>query len=364
MKRKVPNFDFNRRQKILWNTLRNRNIDALVIFQPQSVSYFTGYAGIGCCLLFQNGSCSLFVDQAHYEEALFTADCQEVVTISKDFIDELKSRILYLGLKTVGYLARSMSADIYLSFKSDLQPVRLIPLDDLIDDFRSIKDKNEIRSITMACKISDNVLGGLVKSTPWICRESTLSAEISSQIVRAGAKEAFPNQVTSGSRTSRPHGQTTTKKLSDGELVMCDIGVSWNGYCSDCTRTFIRGKKSARKKHLYKAMTTILTKIVAAIKPGVFCNDLFNYSIELMDGFHLADFFCHVLGHGVGLEVHESPVISGDNRSELKQGMILAVEPGIYIPGWGGIRLEDLVMVTRNGVKVLTKFDRDSLIKI
>jgi Xaa-Pro aminopeptidase len=177
---------------------------------------------------------------------------------------------------------------------------------------------------------------------------------------RAGADRlAFDMVLASGPRAALPHGRATDRTLHAGELVTIDFGAMWNGYCSDCTRTVVLGHADERQSRVYGVVLEALRSSLAMIRPGVVCREVDARARAVIAASGFGDAFGHSLGHGVGLDVHEGPRLSPQEDAALEPGMVLTVEPGIYLPGWGGVRVEELVVVTEDGCRVLTRAPRD-----
>ncbi|MBU0629831.1 MAG: M24 family metallopeptidase [Candidatus Margulisbacteria bacterium] len=195
--------------------------------------------------------------------------------------------------------------------------------------------------------------------------EKEISARIISEIKRRGAEPSFPVIVASGVRSIDPHAKPSKNKIKNGEQVMVDLGAKYKGYCSDITRMFFVGKPTKKYLHYYNIVKTAQKMAIAAVRDGAYCRDIDltarTYIKRLcFKACHIkekdcpGECFIHTTGHGVGKKIHQSPRISLKSRAKLKSGMVITVEPGIYIKGWGGIRIEDMVLVTNKGCQVLT----------
>ncbi len=185
-------------------------------------------------------------------------------------------------------------------------------------------------------------------------KESNVADQIKLHLKCFNAKPAFRTIVASGKRSARPHGWATGKRIRDREPVVIDFGALYNGYRSDITRTVIVGKGSRRLKRVWRIVRTAQAKAIRAVKPGIRCCDIDRAARGYITRHGFGKYFIHTTGHGVGKKVHQAPKISSKNRRRLREGMVLTVEPGIYIKGWGGVRIEDMFLVTRSGCKILT----------
>ena len=185
-------------------------------------------------------------------------------------------------------------------------------------------------------------------------KEVEVARQIKSLLAKFGAKPAFRIIVASGRRSAIPHGYATGKKIRKGELVVIDFGAVYNEYCSDMTRTLVIGKSTAKQRKIYNIVKKAQAKAVMVVKAGVRCSEVDAAARSYIEKQGFGKYFIHTTGHGIGKKVHRAPKISKRNRHRLRMGMVVTIEPGIYIKGWGGVRLEDMVLVTKNGRRVLT----------
>ncbi|MFH1386528.1 MAG: M24 family metallopeptidase [bacterium] len=220
-------------------------------------------------------------------------------------------------------------------------------------------NKNQLRAIKIACQIMRDLplKAGLT--------EKQLAAWIALQMKNNGVEPSFPTIIASGARSVDPHAKPTNNAMKNGEQVVVDLGVKYKGYCSDITRTFFLGKPTAKFTHLYSLVKAAQAKAIKVVKAGVYCREVDITAREhikraCFHQCHLSlkkcggDCFIHTTGHGVGRRIHQEPRISMKSRKKLAAGMVITIEPGIYVKGWGGIRIEDMVLVTKEGCKVLT----------
>lgn len=199
----------------------------------------------------------------------------------------------------------------------------------------------------------DRVLSGLVVGEGET--EQEVSQRIKLKLKALGAQPAFRIIVASGRRAAKPHGFATNKRIKKGELVVIDFGALYNGYRSDISRTRIVGKPTRKQKKIYRIVLQAQQKAIKAVKAGAVCAEVDQAARDHVAKNGFGKNFVHSTGHGIGRKVHEAPKISKRNRNRLRRGMVITIEPGIYIKGWGGVRIEDMVLVTRQGCRVLTK---------
>lgn len=207
--------------------------------------------------------------------------------------------------------------------------------------------------LLMAIRIGEQVFRNLVISPGQ--KEKEIANWIEQELKKHGARPAFRIIVASGKRSAKPHGFATNKKIKKGDLVVIDFGAVYNGYCSDITRTFIVGKPTKKQKRIFNIVKEAQRRAIKAVRAGIRCCDVDHAARQYIEKKGYGKYFIHGTGHGIGRKVHEPPKISKGNRNKLKAGMVITIEPGIYIKGWGGVRVEDMVLVTEQGGRVLTK---------
>jgi Xaa-Pro aminopeptidase len=185
--------------------------------------------------------------------------------------------------------------------------------------------------------------------------EMEIACRINAWLKRLGARPAFRIIVASGKRSAIPHGYATQRNIRQGDLVVIDFGALYNGYRSDITRTFIAGKASPRQKKIYQIVREAQKKAIKAVRPGGVCREVDRAARSYIEKQGFGKYFIHNTGHGIGKRVHQAPKISRKNARRLKAGMVITIEPGIYIKGWGGVRIEDMVLVTKRSCRILTR---------
>jgi len=204
-----------------------------------------------------------------------------------------------------------------------------------------------------AVQIADRIFGFLKLAEGQSERE--VAEQIKTLLKRFGSKPAFRIIVASGKRSAQPHGFATGKRIKSGDLVVIDFGAVYNGYCSDITRTSVVGKPTLKQRKIYRVVREAQKKAIKAIRAGKACFEIDRAARQYIEDRGFGKYFIHNTGHGIGRKVHQAPKISKRNRRRLRKGMVITIEPGIYIKGWGGVRIEDMVLVTQRGCKVLTK---------
>lgn len=225
-------------------------------------------------------------------------------------------------------------------------------------------DKTGLKRIKAAARIADEALLEVVAFLKPGVKERSIAGRLLEGIRRRGGDGfSFRPIVASGARSAMPHGRASGKRVRRGEIVVVDFGVKFKGFCSDITRTFVMGKPSKRQRRLFNILKSAQQKAIEAVSAGVQCSAIDAVSRGFLRGRGLDRYFIHGTGHGIGRKVHEAPKISRKNENRLRAGTVITIEPGIYFKGWGGMRIEDMVLVLRSGCRVITKFPKELRIR-
>ncbi|MDP8230147.1 MAG: aminopeptidase P family protein [Candidatus Gorgyraea atricola] len=225
----------------------------------------------------------------------------------------------------------------------------------IVESLRILKDSDELRHIKKACKDGCDIMNYAIRCIVPGISERSVKDKVEQYIIKKGKKRAdFDIIIASGRNASMPHAVPSSKKIKEGEMVVIDLGAMNYGYNSDLTRTVFLGRIDRKCLRIYNIVLAAQKRAIEKIRPGIKANYIDNISRQYISKKGLGRYFIHGLGHGIGLETHEGPSISKNSNITLKENMVITVEPGIYMTGWGGIRIEDVVLVTKNGCKVLT----------
>jgi len=336
--------------------LREKKLDSLLIVNPPNIFYLTGSRAEGVVLL--GPSYRFFVTSPLFMEEVrknFT-DFEVIISRKSLFIEAITETIRKLNVKRIGFENSYISLDKYERLKKLNRGVDFIPADDIIEDLRATKDEKEISCIKRAHFITLECFKHLRRYLRRGITERDLSTEAIYFIRKRADKEAFEPIVLFGERTSLPHGISTQRELKDNELILLDIGAKIEGYCADLTTVIFWGDISDKWQKIYNLLTQIQKEVIRVVKPGVVCSQIDGIVRKRLDEAGYLDVFIHNTGHGVGLEVHEKPVISRDSKDILKEGMVFTLEPGVYFPGEGGIRIEKMVIVDKTGGRFLNDY--------
>lgn len=353
----------NARLSKLRSFMEKQNLDAVVISKPENRAYFSGFTGTSATLVVTAAKAKLITDFRYIEQAEKESPLFDVVRHEQDMLAVVASEILADKAKKIGFEGDSFTYNHFTMLARHLPDAKLKPVG--LDGLREIKDAAEIERMTKAVEISDAAFSHILKVLRPGISEIEVAAEIEHCMRKLGSeKPAFDTIVVSGERGSLPHGLATNKLIESGDFVTMDFGAVYLGYHSDITRTVCIGKADEKQRHIYDVVRKAQHLGVGAIAVGK-SGKAVDAQVRrcIMDAGY-GEFFGHGLGHGVGLAIHELPRLSPSSTCErLEENMLVTVEPGIYLPGWGGVRIEDTVQITASGAKVLTK-SRKQLIEI
>jgi Xaa-Pro aminopeptidase len=356
------------RQRRLREQLAEGRLDALLVSYLPNIRYLCGFTGsAGVLLVSQRGSV-FFTDGRYTAQAREEVKGAKVMTTRKaallgpaEWLAQKRSRVnsaRVLGIEgeflTVG--ARKRLSEALPS------GVRLRMAPPLVEKARMVKDAEEIQRIREAVRLGAGLFDTAVQTIRPGVKEMDVAAEMEYAARKAGAKEmSFPTIIASGKRSALPHGRASDQAIPAQGFVVCDFGVILAGYCSDMTRTVYVGKASAQAKAFYEAVREAQWAGVQAVRPGIEVGEVDQAARKMLRKAGLGRYFTHSTGHGVGLEIHEAPKVANGQKERLRPGMVITIEPGAYIPGQWGVRIEDMVVVTENGCEVLTPTSKQFL---
>lgn len=340
----------------IYSELKTSCLDGLIVSSQPNISYLCQYNCRDAYLLISKSANIYFTDSRYINEMHKKLSGFIIKRINGSAFKTIADTALELGLKKIGFEERNLSFAEYTKIKSHLaHRAKLIPTHSIIESLRQVKDVCELANIRKALQITEKSIRFIQKFLTPGTRELEISAELERFIRYAGANDsAFDIIVASGPNSSFPHHLSSSRKLKRNEPVLIDIGVDYSGYKSDLTRVFFLGKIKVLVRKVYDIVLSAQELAIKRIRPGAEMAEIDRVAREYIAAKGYAGYFTHNLGHGFGLEVHEDPRISAREASALKPGMTFTVEPGIYLPGKFGIRIEDMVLVTRKGCEVLS----------
>ncbi|MFB5088119.1 Xaa-Pro peptidase family protein [Psychrobacillus sp. PGGUH221] len=352
--------------------LKSNNIDAAFITTPDNVFYFTGFRSnpherlLGV-LIFKDAAPFIICPQMEVPDASATGWTGDIV--GHQDTENAWDIVVQTIQNKVGVINSLAIEKAHLTVERQEAILERIPaiqisrIDEAINKLRVIKTEDELVNMRKAAELADFAIEVGCKEIA----EGKTELEILNAIENAvkekgGYQMSFDTMVLSGPKTASPHGNPGDRKIQKGDFILFDLGVVYNGYCSDITRTVAFGEPTEEKREVYETVRRAEEAAVNAVKPGVTAMELDKIARDVITDAGYGEYFTHRLGHGLGISVHEFPSITGVNEMELETGMVFTIEPGIYHPDITGVRIEDDVVVTDNGVEVLTKFPKELIV--
>ena len=341
--------------------LRQRKLDCLTVTHPANWYYLTGFTGEAGVLVATVDGSTLLTDGRFKVQAREETHAVKIEMQQGGLYTSLGEFLRRSGVRRMGYDAAQWTvAQLEAVQKAVGAKCKAIEAGGIVEGLRTRKDALELAAMRKAAVLAGSVLEGALKLLKPGVRETEIAAEIEYQMRRNGASgPSFETIVASGARSALPHARPSAKKLRKNELVVLDLGVILGHYCSDMTRTVYLGRASQRTRMWYRAVQEAQQAGVAAVRAGVSCGQVDAVTREVLKKNGLEGYFVHSTGHGVGLEVHEQPRLARGQEIRLEAGNVVTIEPGVYVEGAGGIRIEDEVAVLAGRNEVLTRVKRD-----
>lgn len=336
------------------------HVDFLVTTSAPQLQYLVGYTGSNGLLLLSQKSAEFFTDGRYRQQIRQEVRVAKASVVPGDLLAHLpRLPAMDNGRPRVGIETSLITEKNGKRLRELLPRALFVPLDDFVSPLMQIKDSFEIGSIRRAAEIAETALAGTLPLVRTGVRERDLAAELEYRMSAGGSERpAFETIVASGYRSAMPHGNASEKKVQMGDFITFDFGATVNGYVSDITRTVVLGKATARQKKVYNLVLKAHDVAIAKARPGLKCADLDRIARDVITRGGYGKQFDHALGHGIGLVVHEAPGLSSRSKAVLQSGMLVTIEPGIYIAGWGGVRIEDDILIRPGKAQVITKSDR------
>ncbi|AFK87177.1 MULTISPECIES: M24 family metallopeptidase [Thermoanaerobacterium] len=344
----------NRRLMKLQDLLSQNDFDGYYISKPANVTYITGFTGDESVAIVTRDKAFFITDSRYIEQAKIETDGFLIIDNNRDMLKAVSECVNLSGIKKLGFEGGYMTYETYAILKETYR-IHLEPLNNIIEPLRSIKDEREIENIKHAQKIAEKAFEHILGIIKVGMKEKDIAAEMEYYMRKEGAEgTSFDTIVASGFRSALPHGKASEKTIKNGEFVVFDYGCKYNGYCSDMTRTIVVGKATEEQKKIYNIVLNAQKHALENLKANIKEYEGDNLARSVIENEGYGEYFGHSLGHGVGLEIHESPYMAKNKNGTLKINMVVTVEPGIYIPNFGGVRIEDMVVIEENGVINLT----------
>jgi Xaa-Pro aminopeptidase len=370
----MPQDETTQRLQSLISQLEEHKLDCLVVSSLVNIRYLTGFTGSNALLVATRAGATLFTDPRYRTQAREQVSCQ--VKVAKGPLLPALSAYLrgtarvWSGRKrgasarAIGFERNRISFVDYEMLKENLAlGASAVPVAGLVETLRMIKSESEIAAIRRSVTATSQAFAASMARCKAEMSESDLAAELEYQMRRFGAeKPAFDTIVASGPRTALPHAQPTPETLGRNRLLLIDMGAMRDGYASDMTRMASLGRPGNDARRLYGAVLDAQLEAIAAVREGVTAGAVDRKARLVLRAGKLDRAFVHATGHGLGLEIHEAPRLGKREKTPLQAGMVITIEPGAYLPGFGGVRIEDTVLVTRQGCEVLTPTSKDLLV--
>lgn len=349
-------------QKILTQTN-----SAILIFSDINIRYVSNFSGHAATVLITNKTNYLITDYRYFEQAKEQAGHKEkhFVVICRDRANQTLAELIIELLnqencQTLFFESEHINVANWQVMSAQIeqqtQVKQITALVGCIEKHRMVKTASEVLSIKQAAAIGDQALANILPLVKAGITERELAIELDYQMAKLGSEElSFATILGFGERSALPHGIPSNRKLKQGDLILIDFGAVVNGYRSDMTRTFVFGKADAKQKQIYQLVQEAQQAAIDKLAEGVSGQTLYEQSANILLNSDYKEYAGEGLGHGVGLQLHEQPFLGPDCKTIIEQGCVITIEPGIYIPGWGGIRIEDDVILTEHGVEIINK---------
>ncbi|HTX29040.1 MAG TPA: Xaa-Pro peptidase family protein [Streptosporangiaceae bacterium] len=337
--------------------------DAVLVTAGPNVRYLTGLASSNAALLVPAQGMAVLATDSRYALAA-QRDCPDVELITERFIEpRLAAEMTARGLRTVAFEAHEMTVERHAELAAAAQDVTIVPFGRKIEELRMVKDPHELALLATACRITCQAIADVFAMIRPGLTERRLAAALEARMTDLGAESpAFETIVASGPNGAIPHHRPTDRPLRRGDLVTMDFGASYAGYHADMTRTVALGEPAGWQREIYELVATAQRSGIEAARPGAELGDVDAAARDLIRDAGHGEHFGHGLGHGVGLEVHEAPMIGYARTGKLASRVPVTVEPGVYLPGRGGVRIEDVMVVGADGTGLLTTTTRELLV--
>ncbi len=353
---------FQSRREKLSRLVNRAGAEALLVTNFTNVTYLTGFSGDDSYLLVCRDRAVMLSDSRYTTQ--LDEECPgldlEIRPPGTKMVATVAKRVRSARLGRLAIEGDSMPVSLRDRIASELPKVEIVASSGLVEQLREIKDKEEISQIVEAIWYAEKAFGVIRAGLLPEMTEKEISDELAHQLRLCGAAGcSFPSVVAAGHRAALPHATVTEQKIGFSDFVLVDWGADGGLYKSDLTRVLVTGRILLKFKRIYEVVLKAQRKAIDAVRPGALAHDVDLRAREVIAKAGFARYFGHGLGHGLGLEVHEAPRLGIDSKVVLKPGMVVTIEPGIYLPGWGGVRIEDDVLVTRTGRRVLSSVPKE-----
>ncbi len=355
--------NLSKRLNIFRNKMKDLKIDGALITKRENYMYLSGFSGSSANLLITEKKAYLLTDFRYIEQSSKQAPLFEIVQHKPNILDTISEIVNSESINKLGFEEQSVTYYEYKEYTNKMKNTDFFGIGSIVDDQRAIKDEQEIEIINKAVQIADGAFTHVLSMIKPGITELDVAAELEYKMKKLGASGAsFETIVASGLRSSMPHGIASEKKLELGDTITMDFGAMYNHYCSDITRTVFLGQPKMEMVNIYNIVLNAQLTSEKGAKSGRTGKEVDKIARDIIYQNGYEGKFGHGLGHGVGLEIHESPRLSMGGDRELENNMAVTIEPGIYVEGLGGVRIEDTIIIQDNNPRVLTKSKKDLII--
>ena len=347
--------EFEQRRRTASGQLHARKVEALIVSSPASIRYLSGYSGSNGLILLTPSEAHFFTDPRYAAAAQASITCKVHIS-KKPLIQTLADLLKRKRLRNIGFEPAWINMDQHGQLRKALPKSALLqPTAGLIEQLRAVKSPAEIALIRRSVLANSEAFARTLRRLKPGLKEQEIAAELEFQMRVMGAeKAAFDTIVAAGANSAFPHAHPTAHRLGVNELLLIDMGATLDGYTSDMTRVLHMGAPPPRIRDLYRAVLEAQLAGIDAVRPGVTAGKVDAATRGVLKRHKLDRAFVHSTGHGLGIEIHETPRLGKGEKTKLETGMVITIEPGAYLPGLGGVRIEDTVLVTAKGCEVLT----------
>lgn len=345
----------NKRVEQLRVMLQEQGLSALLVASPINRRYLTGFTGSAGYVLITRDESYLLTDFRYMTQAPEQAKGFKVVEHGSKVMETVKELLTAEGITSLGFEQEHITYAVFTTFTEQLKPITLIPVSGLVEKLRIFKDSEELRVMQRAADLADATFSHILNIVEVGKTEREIDLQMEMFMRSHGAtSSSFDTIVASGERSALPHGVASERVIQGNEFITFDFGALLDGYCSDLTRTIALGTPDPKLKEIYDIVLEAQLHALDHIKPGMTGREADALTRDIISKYGYGEYFGHSTGHGLGMEVHESPRLSKLSDDVLEPGMVVTVEPGIYLPGLGGVRIEDDIVITETGIHILT----------
>lgn len=350
------------RLKEAQENIKNHNLDCFFFSSHSNVFYLSGFSSSNAYIVLTPEKGYFLTDGRYYEGAKEKVNHLEVILIKK-LSESLRQIFQDLNIKKVGFEKDKISVSFYERLKSDFPEIQFEGFDGFLNNIRMVKSEEEIEIIKDAVIKTDKIFSKILQNINFFDTELSVRRKIVDLIFEeGGTSESFPAIVATGKNSAIPHHETSLTKIEKNNPLLIDMGMKLKGYCSDFTRTFFIGKPHQKLIDIYNVVKEAHLEAVSVVKAGIQIKEIDLKARSVIEKYGYGEYFIHSTGHGIGIDIHEEPRIYKDNEDFLRENTVFTIEPGIYIPNLGGVRLENIVVARKNSAEILTQTPLDLII--